>query len=243
MKKTVVCLLAIFIFTSSCDYLMVGGTAGTPGSGTSSGGTSSVLGNDEIVAALKEALTIGAQNSAGKLSLTDGFFKNLAIKILMPQEVKEVESTLRNIGLGSLVDDAILSMNRAAEDASKQAAPIFVSAIKSMTITDALNILKGSNDAATQYLKKTTSAQLTTAFKPVINASLAKVNATKYWNDVFTAYNKIPFVKPVNTDLSGYVTQKALDGLFYTIAQEEAKIRTDPVAQVTDLLKKVFGNK
>jgi hypothetical protein len=133
-------------------------------------------------------------------------------------------------------------MNRAAEEAGKEAKPIFVNAIKSMTISDAMGILKGPNDAATSYLKNTTSAELTTKFKPVIDRALAKTEATKYWKDVFDKYNALPFVTPVNPDLSGYVTQKALDGLFYEISQEELKIRTDPVARVTDLLKKVFGN-
>ena len=200
------------------------------------------LSNDQIISGLKEALSVGAQKSSDKLSLTDGFFKNLAIKILMPPEAKDVESKLRQLGMGSYVDNAILSMNRAAEQASKDAAPIFIDAVKHMSFTDATKILTGPNDAATQYLKKTTSAQLTTKFKPVIQSALDKTDATKYWNDVFSNYNKIPFVKKVNPDLQAYVTQKALDGLFYTLAQEEAKIRKDPAGTANSIIQTVFGS-
>ena len=147
-------------------------------------GSSSSLSNADIVAGLKEALTVGAQNSANKLSATDGFFANAAIKVLMPPEAKKVESTLRSVGMGNLVDKAILSMNRAAEDASKSAAPIFVDAIKSMSINDALGILKGSDTAATGYLRGKTVAPLTTAFHPVIDSALRKTEATKYWKNI-----------------------------------------------------------
>lgn len=195
----------------------------------------------EIAAGLKEALTLGTNNSSAKLSAVDGFFSNAAIKILMPEEVQKVESTLRNIGLGSLVDKAILSMNRAAEEASKSAAPIFVNAIKSMSITDAIGILKGGDFAATDYFKQKTTAPLTASFQPVIENALKKTNATKYWEDVFTAYNKFSS-KPINTNLAGYVTEKSLAGIFHEVALEEQKIRKDPAARVTDLLKKVFGS-
>lgn len=206
-------------------------------------GGSSSLSNEDIVAGLKEALSVGAKNSATQLSATDGFFKNAAIKILMPQEVQKVETTLRSAGLGSLVDKAVLSMNRAAEEASQKAAPIFVDAIKQMSFQDALGILKGSDSAATLYLKGKTMTNLATAFRPVIDKALQNTNATKYWKDVFDTYNKLPTsFRKVNSDLSGYVTDKALDGLFFQVAQEEQKIRKDPAARVTDVLKKVFGN-
>ncbi|MCC7524090.1 MAG: DUF4197 domain-containing protein [Chitinophagaceae bacterium] len=195
----------------------------------------------EIASGLKEALRIGTQNGTGKLAAADGFFRNAAVKILMPEEAKKVESTLRNIGLGSLVDKAILSMNRAAEDAAKSATPIFVDAIKEMTIADALGILKGGDYAATDYFKSKTTIPLTNAFRPVIANALDKVDATKYWDDVFSAYNKFA-AKPVNTDISAYVTERALNGIYYEVAQEEMKIRKDPAARVTDLLKKVFGS-
>ena len=168
------------------------------------------LGNDEIANGLKDALKIGAQKSTDRLSAVDGFFKDAAVKILLPPEAQKVEKTLRSMGMGQMVDNAILSMNRAAEDASKSAAPIFITAIKNMSITDAVGILGGPDTAATSYLKKGTTPQLTVAFKPVIDASLKKTDATKYWKDLFETYNKVPFVKKVNPDLTGYATQKAI---------------------------------
>lgn len=194
----------------------------------------------QIVEGLKQALTIGTQNSTGKLSTVDGFFADAAVKILMPPEAKSVEKTLRSFGLGSLVDKAVLSLNRAAEDAAKSATPIFVNAIKQMTITDALGVLQGGDFAATNYFKSKTTDSLTAVFKPVIANSLEKTDATRYWSDMFTAYNKFSS-KKVPTDLSAYVTQKAIDGIFYQVGLEEQKIRKDPAARVTDLLKQVFG--
>lgn len=198
----------------------------------------------EVASGLKEALNVGAQNSAGKLSLADGFFKDEVIKILLPPEAQKVEKTLRSLGFNKLVDDAILSLNRGAEDACKTAAPIFGKAIKEMTIQDAISILRGNDSSATTYLKDKTTGALTASFKPVIEESLNKVGATKYWSDVFTTYNKLPTTfKKINPDLSGYVTERALGGLFHYVSLEEQKIRKDPVARVTDLLKKVFGSK
>jgi hypothetical protein len=157
-------------------------------------------------------------------------------------EAQKVEKTLRGLGLNSLADNVILSINRAAEDAAKEAKPIFISAIKQMTIADATNILLGGNkDAATQYFKRVTTAQLMEKFRPVITNSLGKVGATRYWSDAAMAYNKIPLVKPVNTDLSSYVAQKAIDGMFIQVAQEELKIRDNINARSTTLLQKVFG--
>ena len=203
--------------------------------------TKTGLSNDEIVAGLKEALSVGSNKATEKVSVTDGFFKDAAIKILMPEEAKKVEQKLRAIGMGKQVDNAVLAMNRAAEDAAKSAAPIFVNAVKGMSFSDALAILKGNNDAATVYLKDKTSNPLADAFKPVIEQSLEKVNATKYWNTVFTTYNKFSAEK-VNTDLNAFVTEKALAGIFYQLAQEEASIRKNPAARTTEILKKVFGN-
>ncbi len=205
-------------------------------------GTSSSLTSSEIASGLKEALTVGTQNATNKLSATNGFWANQAIRIMMPPEVRQVETALRNVGMGRLVDDAILKMNRAAEDASKQAAPIFVNAITSMSINDAVGILRGGDNAATNYLQRTTTASLTNAFRPAISNSLNKVGALSAWNQVFTRYNSLPMVRKVNPDLTGYVTERALIGLFQTIASEEAKIRKDPAAQVSNLLRKVFGN-
>lgn len=207
------------------------------------GGGSGGLSNDDIVAGLKEALSVGAKNSAGKLSSLDGFFKNEAIKLLIPPEAKKVESALRSAGLGSQVDKAILSMNRAAEEASKSAAPIFVDAIKQMSFQDALGILKGADTAATSYLKGKTSSALTASFRPVIEEALKKTDATKYWKDLFDTYNRLPTtIKKINPDLPAYVTDKALYGMFVQVAEEEKKIRKDPAARVSDILKKVFGS-
>jgi hypothetical protein len=198
------------------------------------------LSNDDIISGLKEALRVGTDSSAKKLGKLDGFFADAAIKILMPPEAQKVEKTLRSLGMGSMVDKAVLSMNRAAEDAAKGVGTIFWNSIRQMSITDGLQILKGSDTAATGYLKKTTTTELTNKFRPVIDSSLTKFDATKYWNDVFSAYNKVS-VKKINPDLTAYVTEKALSGLFYNIALQEQKIRKDPAAQVTGILKKVFG--
>ncbi len=195
----------------------------------------------EVAEGLKEALINGISKGADQVSQLEGYFKNPEIKIPFPPDVKKVENTLRDIGLGSEVDKFIMTLNRGAEDAAKEAKPIFISAIKSMTIDDAWGILKGEQDAATQYLKRTTSAQLKEKFKPVIQNSLSKVNATKYYSDLVTRYNKIPMVEKVNPNLDEYATDKAIDGLFLMIAKEEKNIREDPVARTTDLLKKVFG--
>ncbi len=207
---------------------------------TNSAMSASSLTSSQIIAGLKEALTVGTEKSVASLSVMDGFFKNTALKILMPAEALNAEQKLRNIGLGKQVDEAILSMNRAAEDASAKAVPVFVNAIKQMSVTDALSILKGSDSAATAYLKAKTALELTNAFKPIVAQSLDKVNATKYWDGLFSAYNKISF-KKVNPDLSAYVTEKALAGIFYQIALEEQKIRKNPMARTSDILKQVFG--
>jgi hypothetical protein len=198
------------------------------------------LTSDQVVAGLKEALVVGAERSTKSLSAADGFFGNAAIKILMPEEAKKVEKTLRSVGLGRQVDDAVKTMNRAAEDAAKSATPIFVKAVKEMSIQDAMGILKGGHNAATTYLQSKTTTQLTEAFRPVIDQSLQKVEATKYWNTVFTSYNKVSREK-INPDLPAYVTEKALSGIFFQLAREEEKIRLDPVARTSDILKQVFG--
>lgn len=198
------------------------------------------LSSDEIVSGLKEALRVATDSSTKVLNKADGFFANAAIKILMPEEAKKAERTLRSMGMSSLVDKAILSMNRAAEDAAGGVADIFWTSIRQMTVKDGLKILQGGDFAATEYLKTTTTNELTEKMRPVIDASLNKVNATNYWKDVFTNYNRFSRDK-VNPDLAAYVTGKALEGLFYNIGLEEQKIRKDPAAQVTDLLKKVFG--
>lgn len=195
----------------------------------------------EIGQGIKQALEIGTSKGADQLSAKDGFLGNLAVKILFPPEAQKVEKTLRSIGMGSLADNVITSLNRAAEDAAKEAKPIFIAAIKQMTITDATNILLGSQDAATQYFKRVTTAQLTDKFSPIVTNSLSKVGATKYWGDAASRYNKLPLVKPVNADLSEYVTQKAIDGMFIQVALEELDIRNNLGARSSTLLQKVFG--
>lgn len=233
-KVIITTFLATSFLFSSCETTqqILGSLPSTPGQPNSF----------QIASGLKEALTIGTQNSTGRLSAANGFFANAVLKILMPPEAQKVESTLRSIGLGSLVDKAVLSMNRGAEEAARSAAPIFVNAIKQMTITDAVGILKGGDFAATNYFKQKTTSALTEAFRPVISDALAKVNATKYWSDVFTAYNKFSST-PVNTDLTAYVTERAISGIFYEVSLEEQKIRQDPAARVTELLRTVFGKK
>jgi hypothetical protein len=195
----------------------------------------------EIGTALKQALEQGSIKSADKLSVVDGFFKNAAIKILLPPEAQKAEKTLRSLGMGKLCDDAILSLNRAAEDAVIQAKPIFVSAIKKMTLKDVTNILLGQPDAATQYFKVSTTTELTEKFQPVIQGSLNKVNATRYYTLLANSYNKVPFVRKINPDIANYATQKAIDGLFVEIAAQELSIRKNlGGARSTPLLKKVF---
>ncbi len=205
------------------------------------GSTGTGLSNADIIKGLKEALTIGSNNSSSLASKVDAYYKNPKLFIPFPPEAKKIESTLRQFGQEKLANDFILSLNRAAEDAAKSAAPIFVAAVKNMTISDGLSILKGADNAATTYLQKSTQLELTAKFKPVIEASLKKVNATKYWADAINYYNKIPTVQKMNPDLSGYATSKAIDGLFVLVAAEELKIRKDPAARITDILKKVFG--
>lgn len=197
----------------------------------------------EVGNGLKEALIKGISTGSDKVSQLDGYFKNPEIKIPFPPDVKKVEDKLRQIGLGGEVDKFVTTLNRGAEDAAKEAKPIFIAAIKSMTIDDAWAILKGQDDAATQYLNRTTSSLLKEKFKPVIQNSLDKVSATKYYGDIVKKYNAIPFVEKVNPDLNDYATDMAIKGLFVMIAKEEKNIREDPMARTSDLLKKVFGYK
>ena len=231
MKKIVLAAFMVWVVGAGCESTQQI-LSGLP--------TGNETNTTQIAAGLKEALSVGAANSTNRLSAVNGFFSNAALKILMPPEAQKVESTLRSIGLGSVVDKAIQSMNRGAEEASKSALPIFKNAIQQMTINDAVGILKGGDFAATNYFKEKTNLALTDAFRPVIESSLKQVDATKYWNDVFSAYNKVSRT-PVNTDLTAYVTEKAIAGIFHELALEEQKIRKDPAARVTELLKKVFS--
>lgn len=194
----------------------------------------------EVISGLKEALVKGITEGAGKASAVNGFLGNPKIKIPFPPEVQKVEKKLRELGMGSQVDKFVETLNRGAEEAAKEAKPIFVNAIQGMTVQDAWGILKGSDDAATQYLKGKTSADLTAKFQPVIKKALDQTSATKYYSDLINTYNKIPLVEKVNPNLDQYATQRALSGLFLLVAEEEKKIRVDPLARTTELLKKVF---
>jgi len=199
------------------------------------------LTEQDAAGGLREALEKGVVQGVKIVSAVDGYLGNAQIKIPFPPEAKEIESKLRGLGFGAKVDEVVTSLNRAAEDAAKSAEPVFVSSIKGMNISDAIGIVKGGDDAATRYLERTTTPELTRQFRPIVQASLDRVNATNLWTDLVKQYNQIPFVKKQNPDLAAYVTEKAIHGLFVMVAKEEAKIRKDPAARTTDLLKKVFG--
>ncbi|WP_286919442.1 DUF4197 domain-containing protein [Flavobacterium sp. UBA4197] len=203
--------------------------------------TSGILNQTDIAAGLKEALNNGVEKQVVKLTQVDGFYKNEMVKILMPEELQKVDKTLRSIGMGSLADEGIKMMNRAAEDAVKEATPIFVNAVKSMTITDAKNILMGSDNSATNYLQTSTTTALYGKFNPVIKSSFDKVGADKVWSTIITKYNSIPLVKKVNPDLTDYVTNEAMEGVFKMISVEEKNIRTNLNSRTSGLLKKVFA--
>ena len=196
---------------------------------------------EEAAKALREALKQGAEKGAALVSKADGYFGNPKIKIPLPPDAQQKEQKIRSMGLNKEVDDAILSINRAAEDAGAKAKDIFVKSIQNMTVKDAIAIVKGNDNAGTEYLKKQTTEALKAEFKPVIQTSLDKVGATQHYGKIVTAYNKIPGVQKLNPDLADYVTQKAIEGLFVMVQEEEAKIRKDPAARATELLKKVFG--
>jgi|SRR6476661_3840756 len=234
--KTMSYILACFtiLFLGSCETLNQYG-----------GQVISQYGNPsqaEMSSGIKQALEFGTNYSADRLATPNGYFNNLAVKILWPEEAQKIERTIRTIGLNKLADDVVLSVNRAAEQAAIEAKPIFLSAIRQMTLRDASNILLGSQqDAATEYFKRVTSEQLRAKFNPIIQANLEKAGATRHWATAINAYNRIPLVTKVNPDLDDYVTQKAIDGLFHEIAQEELKIRTNAASRSTTLLQKVFG--
>jgi len=200
-----------------------------------------VLGQAEIGNGLKEALNNGITKQVSKLTATDGFFKNETVKILLPEELQTVDKKLRQIGMGKLADEGLKVINRTAEDAVKEATPIFVDAVKQMSFNDAKNILMGNESSATTYLQNTTSTALYTKFNPVIKNSYTKVGADKVWKEIITKYNSIPLVKKVNPDLTDYTTKKAMEGVFKMIAVEEKDIRTNLASRSSDLLRKVFA--
>lgn len=208
------------------------------------GATGTGLTSADIATGLKEALRVGIDKGSTQASALDGYYKNDLIKLLFPPEAQRIESRLRQLGFSKQVDQFVVALNRSAEDAAKKAKPVFFRAITQMTIQDAVSILRGSDDAATQYLRRTTGQQLVAEFTPIIDSTLQKNNATRYYNSLASTYNKFAFgQQPVNANLTQYATGKAVDGLFLLVAQEEKRIRENPVARVTDILKRVFGAK
>ena len=244
-KITILLGLSTVLLFTQCDILeeVASEVVSTDGGGTT---TKPSLTNEEVIAGLKEALSIGITNGAALASKTDGFFKNPAIFIPWPDDAVRLKDWANKNGFSGKVTEIETSFNRAAEEASKRATPIFVDAITNMSIADGFEILRGADTAATMFLQKTTSNALKAEFKPVVHDAIEKVKLTQYWEPVAGAYNKIAqfssSMQEVNTDLDEYVTQKGMNGLFHMVKQEERKIRKDPVAQVTDLLKKVFGS-
>lgn len=199
------------------------------------------LSNEDMAAGLRQALDLGIDKQVTKLTQKNGFYKNELVKILLPEELQKIDDALRKVGLSSLADEGIKALNRAAEDAVKEATPIFVNAVRDITFNDAKNILLGEDNAATEYLTSKTQTQLYDKFKPVISNSFGKVGADQIWNNLITKYNNLPLTNNVNPDLTDYVTTEALKGVYTMIAIEEKEIRTKVSSRTTDLLKKVFA--
>ena len=237
MKQIILILLAVnLIATSNAQSIL------DKAKKTFSKNNSNVT-EEEAGFGVKEALNNGITSAVSFLNKPDAFFKSELYKVLLPPDAKKMEKTLRDIGMGKMADDAIEAINRGAEDAVGYATPIFVDAIKQMTVTDALKLVTGGKNSITEFFREKTSAKLKAAFMPVINQSLDKTNATKYYGDAVNRYNKVPFAKKMNPDLSDYVAERTLFALFDRIGVEEANIRSNPAARTSDLLKKVFGGK
>jgi hypothetical protein len=235
MKKIALMLSLIVLLNSGCDVLQNLPTSTNTGTGVTEA---------EAGRGIKEALAQGITNAVLQLNREDGFFKDAFYKILLPPEARKVENTLRDLGMGKLVDKAILQVNRGAEDAAGYAKPIFIDAIKSMTLQDAIGLVSNGDTSATHFFREKTTAKLTTAFLPVIKSSLNKAEATKYYGDIVNTYNSFPTtLKKINPDLPGYVTERATNALFDLISKEEKNIRQNPLARTTDILKKVFGSR
>lgn len=230
MKKIVLLLTAFSFFGCAEMQQVLNQFPQTPG-----------IGGIDIAGGLKEALNNGISKQVTKLTATDGFYRNEAVKILLPEELRKVDAGLRRIGLSSLADEGLKVLNRAAEDAVKEATPIFVDAVRNMTFYDAKTILMGNESAATSYLQNSTSTALYGKFSPVIKNSFTKVGADKVWTNIITKYNSIPLVNKVNPDLTDYVTNQALNGVFKMVAVEEKNIRTTLSARTSILLQKVFA--
>jgi hypothetical protein len=234
--KLVASVIVIAQVIFGCDTVVksIPGTATQPANG---------LTNEEVIRGLREALVIGTNKSTEIAGATNGFYKNPKLFIPWPEEAKEMRSNLVSLGYTKQVEEFEMSLNRAAEDAATRATPVFTAAIANMSIRDGFAILRGNDTAATSYLRRTTYAPLYDQFQPVVKDAIEKVSVTKYWSHLANAYNYVPGVKKVDPDLDNYVTNKAINGLMLLIAEEEARIRKDPLARVTDLLKKVFGSK
>ncbi|GGG50301.1 hypothetical protein GCM10011414_19970 [Croceivirga lutea] len=230
MKKHVVVFISLFALVSCAELQQV---VNQLPQGT--------LSNDQIATGLRQALDFGIDKQVNKLTKEDGFYKNELVKIVLPEELTKVDNTLRKIGLSSLADEGLKILNRAAEDAVNEAIPIFVSAVEDITFADAKTILLGEDNAATQYLEQRTQTQLYDKFNPVIEASFKKVGADAIWSELITKYNNLPLTNDVNPDLTDYVTQEALKGVFTMIELEEKEIRNNLNSRTTDLLKKVFA--
>ncbi len=228
MKKLLI-IPVLFVLSGCAELQQVAGQYGLE------------LGNPEIASGLREALNNGIEKEVTKLTVKDGFFKNQAVKILLPEELQKVDKALRSVGMSSLADEGLKVLNRAAEDAVKEAIPIFTDAVMKMTFTDAKNILMGADNSATTYLQNTTSSALYSKFNPVVKSSLGKVGADKVWSNIITKYNALPLTTDVNPDLNDYVTDQAMKGVFKMVAKEEKEIRTDLSARTSDLLKRVFA--
>ena len=236
MKKLLLLLILVPTFGSAQLKSLI-----TKGKTKITSVTSTTSKTIDISAGLKEALNKGITEQVTKLTAVDGFYKNDAVKILMPEELQMVDASLRKLGMGNLADDGIKALNRAAEDAVKEATPIFVNAITNMNITDAKNILMGSENSATTYLQGSTTKDLYAKFSPVVQESIGKVGADVIWSSIIKKYNTIPFISKVNPDITDYVTNKAMDGVFKMIAVEEKNIRTNLKSRTSGLLKQVFA--
>ena len=239
MKKNIILFSTLLIIGSSCELLNeVSKVVQTPVATNAS----NPLSNDEVIAGLKEALSIGIKNSVNLTSATDGFLKNTEIMLPFPPDAIKVKEKAMALGLSGQVEKFETTLNRAAEEATKEAIPIFIDAIKNMTVQDGFAILKGGNGSASQFLKNQTSAKLVSAFAPKVKEATSKVKLTEYWNPIITKYNALTLGNKLDPDLDAYITQKAIDGLFIMVAKEEDKIRLDPAARVSDILIKVFGS-
>lgn len=232
MNKKIISLCIVFQFLSCAELQQVVDQLPQGETG---------IGNAQIAQGLRQALDEGVDKQVSKLTLENGFFKNELVKIVLPEELRKVDKTLRDIGLGNLADEGLKILNRAAEDAVGEATPIFVDAIKGITFSDARNILMGNENAATLYLRNGTQTSLYSKFNPIIKESFEKVGADKIWSNLINKYNNLPFTNNVNPDLTDYVTTQALDGVFTMIAVEEKEIRDKVSARTTDILRKVFA--